>query len=136
MKRRAVASLGAFLALTLGTASVSATDYNAPLSQAAAAFDARFAERDPICRQQSAQQLGISADRAGAFCACQLDVFARNATAKELEIPTKVTFGTEDEKAAARATRARDRHKDFARAGEGLRVLTNQRLDWPSRLLC
>jgi hypothetical protein len=105
MNRQTVfVSLGAFLAVqALASAPSGATDYSAPLSQAAAAFKARFAERDSVCRQMSALQLGLSADRAATFCACQLDVLARNGTPEELAVFTAATFGTGDEKDAATA---------------------------------
>ena len=87
-------------ALILTSAPAGATDYSAPLSPAAAAFKARFAEREAACQQQSAQQLGLSLDKAAAFCACQSDVIARNSTADELDVLTKSTFGTKDERDA------------------------------------
>jgi hypothetical protein len=102
MWQTVLVSLGPLLvALNLASASVGAIDYNAPLSQAATAFKARFTARDPACRQQSAHQLGISADQAVAFCACWLDVLARNSTAEELAALTAATFGTTDEQDAA-----------------------------------
>ena len=94
----------AVAALVFASAPAWATDYDAPLSPSAAAFKARFAEREVACQQQSAPQLGLSLDKAAAFCACQADVIARNSTPDELAILTKSTFGTKDEEDANMAS--------------------------------
>jgi len=90
----------AVAALVLASAPAWATDYSAPLSPPAAAFKARVAERDAVCQQQSAQQLGLSPNKAAAFCTCQVDVIACNSTPAELDVLIKSTFGSKDEQEA------------------------------------
>jgi len=82
-----------------------AVDYAAPLSPQQEDFKARFLARDEICRKQAMEEIGLSENRAEDFCACEIDVIARNSNLKDLASFTKAAIGTRDEQAenAARA---------------------------------
>jgi hypothetical protein len=74
-----------------------ATDYTAPLSQQQEDFKATFMARDAICRAQAMKQFGLSVERAETFCACQVDVIARNSNLKDLASFTAAATGTADQ---------------------------------------
>lgn len=97
---------GSFMVLAiLYGAPASATDYKAPLTPQQEDFKARFLARDQICRKQAMEQFGLAEERAEAFCACEIDVIARNSNLKDLASFTKAAIGNERERAenAARA---------------------------------
>ena len=91
----------------MGAAPASATDYSAPLSPQQEDFKARFMARDAICRAQAIDQFSLSVESAEAFCACEIDVIARNSSIKELASFTLATFGTKDQQGENQA-RAQD----------------------------
>ena len=84
-----------------------ATDYNAPLTPQQEDFKARFMAQDATCRKQAMDQFGLSMERAEAYCACQVDVIARNSSIKDLASLTAASLGTADQQGENRA-RAQD----------------------------
>ena len=98
------------IVLSLGLASAApawATDYTAPLSPQQEDFKARFAERDAACRERAIGQFSLSVERAEAFCACEVDVIARNSNLKDLASLTAAATGTKDQQ-DENAARAQD----------------------------
>ena len=90
-----------------GAAPAWATDYTAPLSPQQEDFEARFASRDAICRDRAVTQFSLSVQRAEAFCACEVDVIARNSNLKDLASFTAAAFGTQDQQ-GENSARAQD----------------------------
>ena len=83
------------------------TDYSSPLSPQQEDFKARFMAQDATCRKQAMDQFDLSVERAEAFCACQVDVIARNSNLKDLASFTAAALGTADQQGENRA-RAQD----------------------------
>jgi hypothetical protein len=90
---------GWFLLAAVGIAvpALAETNYSAPLSPAAAAFQERFRDRRVTCQSEAAMRLGISSGDAMKFCDCQIDVFARGLAADEMRAVERATFGGDDE---------------------------------------
>jgi hypothetical protein len=104
--RQTMTEVAVALALA-GVAPAWATDYSAPLSPQQEDFKARFAGRDATCRARAIDQFGLSVERAEAFCACEIDVIARNSNLKDLASLTAAAFGTKDQQ-SENAARAQD----------------------------
>ena len=84
-----------------------ATDYTEPLTPQQEDFKARFMAQDATCRKQAMEQFALSVERAEAFCACEVDVIARNSNLKDLNSMTAASLGTTDQQNENKA-RAQD----------------------------
>jgi hypothetical protein len=104
--RRKMTEIGAALALAAASPAW-ATDYSAPLSPQQEDFKARYATLDASCRDRAISQFSLSVERAEAFCACEVDVIARNSNLKDLASLTAAAFGTKDQQ-DENAARAQD----------------------------
>ena len=91
----------------LGPTPVWATDYSEPLTPQQEDFKARFMAQDAMCRKQAMEQFSLSVERAEAFCACEVDVIARNSNLKDLASFTAASLGTADQQGENKA-RAQD----------------------------
>lgn len=104
--RRRMTEIVVALAL-LSAVPAGATDYTAPLSPQQEDFKARFAGRDATCREHAMTEFALTVEHAEAFCACEIDVIARNSNLKDLSSFTAAAFGTKDQQ-GENVARARD----------------------------